>query len=178
MLVGVFGTIGSGKGIVCSYLKKRYGFGVVSMGNIIRVITKKKGLPLTRENLHKVQDEYHRKYGKDYVIKLVLQKIRNKKYRNAVVDGIRTPEQAAYAKKHGATLILIDAKPELRFERMKKRRRKHFSKTFEEFKKEEAREWKTFNFKKTFSYADYKIMNNGTTKELFDNVDKLIKRLG
>lgn len=175
MIIGVIGTIGSGKGVVCRYLKKKYGLRVVSMGNLLRALAKKDKLKISRENLQKTQDKYHKKYGLDYIINLAIKKI--KKFRHAAIDGIRTPTQTKVAKKAGAKLILVDAKPEIRFKRMKKRKRKGFSKTLREFKEDEKNEWKHFNFKKTFKYADFKLNNDGTEKQLFRQVDKIMKKL-
>lgn len=175
MIIGVIGTIGSGKGVVCRYLKNKYNFRVVSMGNIVRSLAKKDKIKITRENLQETQDKYHNKYGLDYIIKLAINKIKG--YKRAAIDGIRTPTQAQIAKKAGAKIILVDAKSELRFERMKKRKRKGFPKSLKEFRKDEKNEWKHFDFEKTFRYADYKVNNNGTQKELFMQFDRLMKKI-
>jgi dephospho-CoA kinase len=174
MIIEVIGGIGSGKDLVSRYLKKKYDFGFVHMGNIVRELTEKQGLRLTRKNLRETQEKYHKKYGDDYVIKIALKK--TKKYKNATISGIRTPLQARVPKKYGAKIILVQAKAELRFKRAKKRRRHGFAKNLVEFKKQEKEENKFFNFKKTFSYADYIINNNGTKKQLFMQIDKIMKK--
>jgi len=174
-MIGVVGTIGSGKGVVCRYLKEKYRFRVVTMSNILRALARKNKIRISRESLQRIQDKYHEKYGLDYLINLAIKKI--KKSKNAAIDGIRTPTQVQVAKKAGAKIIFVDAKPEIRFERLKERRRKGFPKTLKEFKKDEINEWRHFNFKKTFSYADFKINNDGNEKQLFAQVDKIIKTL-
>lgn len=175
MIIEVIGSIGSGKDLVARYLKRKYGFGHIHMGNIVRELTEKKGFPLSRKNLRETQEEYHRKYGNDYVIKIALRKA--KKYKNAAISGIRTPVQARVPKKKGAKVILVNAKAELRFKRAKKRRRHGFAKNLVEFKKQEAEESKFFDMKKTFSYADYVVKNNSTKKQLLTQIDRIMKKI-
>lgn len=175
MIIGVIGRISSGKDLVSRYLKQKYGFGIIHMGNIVRELTKKEKLPLTRENLRETQEKYHKKYGDDYVINIAMKKA--KKFKNANITGIRTPTQARVPKKIGAKIILVKTKPKIRFERAKKRKRAGFSKTFEDFQHQESKETKFFSLKKTFSYADYIINNNGTKKQLFEQIDKIMKKI-
>jgi dephospho-CoA kinase len=175
MIIGVIGSIGSGKDLVSRYLKKKYDFGIVHMGNIVRELTEKEKLPLTRENLRETQEKYHRKYGDDYVINIAMKKA--KKYKNANITGIRTPTQARIPKQKGAKIILIEAKAKIRFQRAKKRRRTGFCKTLAGFKHQESEETKFFDLKKTYSYADFKVNNNGTKKQLFLQIDNIMKKL-
>ena len=175
MIIEVIGSIGSGKDLVARYLKRKYGFGFIHMGDIVRELTKKRGLKLTRKNLRETQQKYHKKYGNDYVIRIALRRAR--KYKNATISGIRTPVQARVPKKKGAKVILVNAKAKLRFKRAKKRRRHGFAKNLTEFKKQEAEESKFFDMKKTFSYTDYIVNNNSTKKQLFNQVDRIMKKL-
>ncbi len=177
MIIGITGTIGSGKGVAAKHLKRKYHFNTINLGNIIRSIAKKEHVEPTRDKLHRLQEKYHKKHGKDYIISLAFEKINKNKWKNVAIDGIRLPEQAIFAKRNKIKLIFIDASPVVRFERMKKRHRHNYSKTLQQFKKEEAKEWKNFNLRKTFSYADYKIFNNGSEKELFKKIDKIMKKL-
>ena len=176
IVIGLLGTIGSGKGTAAKFLKKKYGFKIVTMGNMIRMLARKLKIPVSRKSLQDLQEKYRKRYGEDYFINLVWQKINASKHKRWIIDGIRNNADAFVSKKNDAVLVFIDAKPEIRFERMKKRGRRGFSKTLEEFKEEEKREWKLFNFKKTINYAQYKIDNSRGQKELFCNIDKLIKK--
>ncbi|MBI5148143.1 AAA family ATPase [Candidatus Pacearchaeota archaeon] len=175
VLIGLIGTIGSGKTTASNYLVKKFKFKRVIMGNLVRAITRKEGLQVNRKNLLLTQKKYRTKYGNDYFIKTAVKKVEGAK--RGLIDGVRVPMDAIIPKKAGAKIILIDASPKLRFERMKKRGRKGFSKTFTEFKKEEAMEFKLLDLKKTFKYVDYKIINNGNEKEFFKKFNKLIKKL-
>ena len=177
IVIGLLGTIGSGKGTAAKFLKKKYGFRIITMGNMLRALARKLGLPSNRKSLQLLQKKYRTKYGGDYFINMVWQKINSSRHNKWIIDGIRTPDDTSVSKNNGAKLILVDAKPMLRFERMKKRRRKGFSKTFTEFQQEEQREWKLLSFKKSLKYVQYKVDNSSNQKEFFDKINKLIKRL-
>lgn len=177
IVIGLLGTIGSGKGTAAKFLKKKYGFRIVTMGNILRALARKLNVPSDRKSLQLLQKKYRTKYGGDYFINTAWNKINSSRYNRWIIDGIRTPEDTSVSRKNGARLILIDAKPQLRFERMKKRKRKGFSKTFKEFKEEEKREWKLLNFKKSLKYIQYKVDNSKGPKEFLDKINKLVKRL-
>lgn len=175
--LGVLGPVGSGKGFAAKYISRKYGYRMITMGNIVRSLAKKEGIKPTRPNLEKVQRKYRDKYGSDFVIQQAIKKAQTSK-RPVVLDGLRAEVDAVTAKKIlGAKLILVDADPEVRFERMKRRRRADFSKTFEDFKKIEALEDKTFHLNKTFSHADYKADNTDGKKSLYDQLSKIMKKL-
>jgi len=147
------------------------------MGNIVRALARKEHVRPTRENLEKLQAKYSRIYRHDFVIEHALEKA-CKSRKPVILDGIRKPIQARLAKeKLKAVLILVDAKPELRFERMKKRRRTGFAENLQEFKKSEAKEQKFFSLKKTFRMADYKIDNSNGMKYLVSQLDKIMKKI-
>jgi len=174
--LGVFGRAGCGKGIASEYLEKKYNYKIINLGNIVRALAKKEKLRPTRENLEKLQAKYSKRYHEDFVIEHALEKA--KRNGAVILDGIRKPIQAKLAKQRlKARLILVDASPKVRFERMKLRRRAGFSKTLEEFKKVEAKENKIFRLDKTFSLADYKVDNSKDKKWLYHQLDKIIKKI-
>ena len=175
--IGVLGAMGSGKGIAAEYLSDRYGYRIINMGNIIRAIAKKRKIPPARLNLEKLQRECRRRYGDDYVIKEAVAKA-GESGKPVILDGIRSLIDAKTAKKElGAKLILIYADPKLRFERLKRRRRADFPRTFAEFKKVEALENRTFAFGKTAQLADYTIDNGNGLKYLHSQLDSIMKVL-
>lgn len=175
--LGVFGPMGSGKGFAARYIAKKYGYKVISMGNIVRYLARKEGVKPTRLNLENVQRKYRKKYGNDFVIRETIRRARASD-KPVILDGVRSVIDVRIAKKElGVKMILIDADPEVRFERLKKRRRADFPRTIEEFKKVEASEDKTFHMRKTFSYADYKVDNANGEKHFFSQLDSIIKKV-
>jgi dephospho-CoA kinase len=176
ILIGLMGTIGAGKTIVSDYLVDK-GFYRIVMGDIVREKTKEEGLELTRENLQKIQKKYRDKFGQEYFIKETINRLLSSNKKNLLIDGIRTPTDARVAKEHEAILILIDAPAELRYKRLKERKREGDAQTFDEFKQQESSEWKLFKFEESFGYADYIIENKGTIEELYNKIDDLLNRL-
>ena len=174
-LLGILGPIGSGKGTAADYLTDKYGYAHITMGNILREFARKNHIKPTRIHLQKLQEKYRKKFGDDFFIKIAIEKAKN--FDRTVIDGIRNPIDAKRVSENKGKLILVDADPKVRFERMKKRRRAGFSKTFEQFKKEEANEWKYHNFRKTMTYVSYKVDNSDGKAYLFRQLDKLMKKL-
>ena len=175
--LGILGPAGSGKGFAAKYIAKKYGYTIINMGDIVRALARKEHIKPTRANLEKIGEKYSKIYGKDFVIEHAIEKAQESK-KPVIIDGIRKPVQAKLAKqKLNARLILVDADPEIRFERMKKRKRSNFPKTIEIFKKEEEQEQKFFNLKKTFSMCDYKIDNSNGERYLFEQINKLKRKI-
>lgn len=178
IIIGLMGTIGSGKTYVSDYLIKKYNFFKISMGDLVRERTTSLGILHYRENLRKIANDYREKYGETYWIKEVFKKIKSSNKNYFLIDGIRTPIEAKIARDNKAILILIDAKPTLRYKRMIKRAREGEGRiTIKELKDEDEKEIKMFGLKKTFSYADYRVYNNSTKEELKKMIDRLISKV-
>lgn len=177
LLIGLLGTIGSGKTTVSDYLVKKHGFYRVVMGDLVREKTKQEGLELTRENLQEIQKKYRDKYGQEYFIRETIKRLKKSGREKLLIDGIRVPMDATESKKAGAVIILIDAPKRIRFERLKARGSARDPKTFVEFLKQEKLEWKMFNFKETLRYINYKLENSGSLKELYKRVDNLLSKI-
>jgi len=181
-VIGLIGPIGSGKDTVSSYISKQYGYKVIVMGDIVREIATELGRTHTRDDLQATQKEVVAKYGIEYFAKRVVEKIKKNNWNKVVINGIRRPEDASIPKEEfGKDLIvaLVDALPEIRFQRMKSRSRPGDPHTFEEFQRQEENEKKHFNEEETRKYVDSIIINNdGTYGQLHRNVDAFMKKFG
>ncbi|MBR9678128.1 MAG: AAA family ATPase [Nanoarchaeota archaeon] len=179
-VIGLVGPIGGGKGAVKDDLVKEYGYEQVTMGDLVREETLREGLELTRDNLIKVSESRRDKYGQTYFMKKVIQKIRQENWKKAVIDGIRLPLGVkTFREEFGKNIkvVLVTAKPEVRFERMKTRGRPGFPKTLEDFRKHEEREWEKFDFKKTFGMTSLTINNDGTWDELREQIKQMMEKV-
>lgn len=178
MILGVIGSIASGKDKVADIFEKKYGFKKIVMSDFLRVEAKREKIQVEgRYVLLRIQAELRRKYGEDYLIRLALQKIRDNKWENVVISGLRTPIDVLEAKRRlKARIILVDTKPEIRFQRQKKRARKGFQKTLDQFLHEESIDNAALQFYKSVKMAQMKIDNNGSLKEMEKKVNDLAKK--
>jgi len=180
-ILGVTGSISSGKDSVANYLVKKYGFHKITLSNYLRQEAIKKGKSVSRESLRKLQAELRKKYGEDYLITKVIDTILKKDHtrmKNVVIVGLRTESETKLAKeKLKLKLIFVDADSFIRYKRAKSRRRKGFAKTYEQFLHEEAIENALFDFHKTKKMADFKIDNSSSIDDMEKQVDKIAKKL-
>lgn len=178
-VLGVIGPIASGKDAASDWLEEKYGFRKITLSNFLRQEARKRGHYPSRPYLRKLQAELRKEHGYDYLIRKAIEEIQNRGYEKVVIDGLRQPDECALAKqKLKAKIILVDADPFVRFMRAKKRRRKGFAETYEQFLHQDAIESATFNFHKTRKLANFKINNAGSLESLQKDVDALARKLG
>lgn len=179
MIIGLTGTIGSGKSEVVKYLKSK-GFEHYVYSDILREIAKQRNIEPTRANLQKLGTQI-KKESKNLGI-LSKKLIERAKTDKSVFDGIRNIDEIAELKKmKGSYVIGITAPQKLRFKRLKKRAREGDPKTFNEFKKldnlENRGKTKGQEINKCLQEVDFKIINNGSQKELHEKIENILKTI-
>ncbi|MCK4319101.1 AAA family ATPase [Candidatus Micrarchaeota archaeon] len=180
IIIGLTGTNCAGKGTVLENLKKR-GFYPLSLSDVIRRELDLEGKEKTRENMVATGNELREKLGAGACAVKVKELLLND--RNYVVDSIRHPAEVdELAKLMNFFLFHVDAKPEIRFERMKNRERKGDAETYERFLEMDKKEMESDdpnaqNLKATFSKADLIIENNGTLEELYTGINEILKEV-
>jgi dephospho-CoA kinase len=179
-VIGTIGLIGSGKDTVAQYIARRYGYTIISMRDLVKEVTEKEGLEPTRENLQTISEKYRKTYGMDYFARLATEKASGIGAKKVLISEMRKPEDITVPKARfgkDIMIILIEADPEIRFERLRKRGRLGDPKTFEQFQRQEKREYELY-FSKSLHLAEYRIENNGTLEELYNKIDSLLKEHG
>lgn len=178
MIIGLTGTIASGKGEVAEYLKKK-GFSYFSLSQEVREEATKRGIEHIRENLQRLGNELRMQQGSGILAQMVSQKIFPGM--NVIVDGIRNPEEVQELKKIGHFyLIAIDAPKEDRFSRVISRNRESDPKTWPDFLKVDAidqgfqQETSGQQVLQCIKVADYKITNNASLGSLQDKTQYII----
>ena len=179
VIIGLTSLPGGGKDYVADLLVKEYGFSKVSPGDILRKMIKKSGTGrITREFQQKIQDEYRRKYGDDYVMELCYREILASRKRRFVIPGIRFPRDAEfYRSKPDCRFInvYINAPKKLRYERLTERKREDAPRSYSEFLRQDTNEKNMFNLEKTRKISDF-ILNNGENESsrLKKNLERIL----
>jgi dephospho-CoA kinase len=184
-VIGLTGTMGSGKEVVKDFLIKKFNCYYVTLSDVIRgEIEKKKG-NLTRQTQQDMGNEMRKKYGPHILAMLAIEYL-SKSKEMAVIDGIRNPGEIEYLrKKFGPDfkLIAIDASPEVRFERILKRGQASDPKTWEEFaaldERDKGKDEPEYGqqVKRCMEQANFTVMNDGTLEEFENKINEIVKNL-
>jgi len=181
MIVIVTGMPGSGKSRIVEEFEKR-GFPSVSLGDIVREETLKRGLALTKENVAKVSIRLRQELGQNAVAKLAVEKVRKllKGKDVVVIDGVRSLDEVGTFRSafpgEEIIIIAVHTPPKQRFERLKARGRHDDPRSWEEF---EERDWKELKFGigNVIAMADHMIVNDGSKEEYEKRVETLVEEI-
>ncbi len=182
MIIGITGTIGAGKGTIVEYLINKKGFKHYSARDFISEEVKQRKLEINRDTLTAVANDLRAKHSPQYVIEQLFYQAQ-KEGGNAVIESVRTPGEIAFLRKQPEFyLFAVDADPKLRFQRIKKRGSATDHIDFETFLANEKREMSTSdpnkqNLGKCIELADYVFHNDGSIEELFEQVEKVLKKI-
>jgi len=178
-IFGAIGLNGSGKDEVVKYLQQGYNVPLISVGHIVREIAREQGLPINRDNLHRISRERIDEFGKEYFMNLVVAKIGQNGWRNAGITGIRTPEDIRYLKEqYNSDFILFHVfvrSVRLRYERTHKRAKARDPKTYDAFLEQDREEERMFHIDEASSMADYSLNNSGSLESLHKQIDEIIE---
>ncbi len=175
-LVAFIGMPASGKS-EASAVARRMNIPVVNMGDIVREEAARCGLPPTDENVGGTGTELRREEGLDIIAKRCVPRIHAMNSSIVVVDGIRNIEEINYFKKQFGNdfiLIAIHTPFDLRFKRIKKRRRSDDMNSIEELKKRDVRE-KGWGLENAIVMADINIENTGSIEKFQKEIEKLFR---
>ena len=174
--IGIIGPIPSGKDTVAEYISEKLKIPFYVISDILKEIAASRNIPLTRDNLIALGNELAREKGEEYLSKNILEKI---KYVGIIV-GMRQLGQIQYLKKNSnLVLISVDASPEIRFDRTKKRKKLGEAKNLEDFMRKEMKENSGDNIQRLFEcmkLLDYDIENNSTRNHLYKQIDRMLER--
>lgn len=176
LLIGLAGSIGSGKTIISEHLHERYKASEKRFSQILMDILDRLYLTYERKNLQKLGACLRESLGEDVIVNAFQKDLEKDDSDIIVIDGIRYMNEVNMLRKFENNILLfIDAPSELRYKRCRKRGEKGENKIdFEEFLKAEKMETERY-LPEIEKIADYRIKNNGTTEELFQRIDEILK---
>ena len=182
-IIGLTGRNAAGKGTVAAILENR-SFVYHSLSDTLRDELKKRRIDESREELTKLGNELRESRGPGVLADLMIDRIASTN--NHIVDSIRNPFEveslAREYEEHEFFLISVDAKPEIRFQRLIERSRSGDSTTWEQFLSQEALEESSDDPNKqqlflTMAKADFSIDNSGNLEDLERNIDNILDKL-
>ena len=177
-LIAFVGMPASGKS-EASAVARSMNIPVISMGDVVREESSRRGLPPTDANIGGVGTELRREEGMDAVARRCIRRIRLQESPIVVIDGIRNIDELIYFKQQFGIdfkLIAIQAPFELRFERVKKRARSDDMSTIDELKRRDERE-KGWGLDKAIEIADITLKNNDSLEKFQNEIRKMIEIL-
>ncbi len=185
-VIGLTGTIGSGKDIVREILEKKFNTVSVRLSDLLKTdVLKKKGIKITRDMQQNLGDELRQKYGTHVLAKVAID-FMGKNSEIKIIDGIRNSGEVDFLKKQFGDdfkLIGIDASQQVRFERVIKRNRDSDPKTLEEFvvadERDQGKDQPEHGqqVRRCIEMADVIMKNDGSLEEFKKKVEDVIKEL-
>jgi predicted RNA binding protein with dsRBD fold (UPF0201 family)/dephospho-CoA kinase len=143
------------------------GIPVVAMGDIVLAYMQDRGVMVDEKNVGFIANKLREERGMDVIAKMCIPVIQRQRSAVVVIDGIRGhAEVLAYKSEFDEDFIsiAIEASPELRYQRTKKRARSDDAIDYESFKTKDEREL-SWGLKEALDNADLRILNQGSLEE-------------
>lgn len=179
VIIGLIGSMGSGKSTAMNYLATKYGASKHSFSEMLKEILEYLNLSITRENLIDLILALMERFGEDVLAKPMKEKVLKDKKSLIVVESIRRPADIKELKKiPNFYLIGITAEEKIRYQRIYNRgQRADDKKTYEEFLKDHKRKTELL-VDDLVKGADFKVDNSKDQKSLEESLDKIMSKLG
>lgn len=184
-VIGLTGTMGSGKNTVKQILLRKFNCYHVTLSDVILGEIEKKRGTFNRTTLQNMGNEMRKKYG-NHILTLIAIEYLSRDKEMIVVDGIRNPGEVEYLKKKFGkdfALMAVDAPTETRFQRIKSRNDPKDPKTLDEFNETDRRDKGKGqpphgqHVEECVRMADFTITNNGTPNDLEKQVDEIMTQI-
>lgn len=179
IIIGLSGEIASGKDTVAEYLVKKYHSQTISFSQPLRDILDRLYLPVNRINMANLGIVLREKFGQDLLAKIMTQEIKASSKNIICLPNIRLNSDIMEIKKlKNFILIGLAAEPKTRYQRIIKRSQNtdDKNKTWAQFLKDSKLSTET-EIRKISQTAKFKIDNNGSYKNLYAQIDEIMKLL-
>lgn len=175
-VMGISGLPGSGKSLISEVGCER-GAIIVSMGDIIREEAKKRG-ETTKETASNLRAEFGQYIVSELTIKKIKQLQEDGIDNTIMVEGIRSPHEVEMFKENFDNFIILSifANPQIRFERLKIRKREDDSQDYNVFKARDQMEL-DFGIGDVISLSDKLIINESDLDSCLDKIREAFDEL-
>lgn len=177
--IGIMGRMGSGKDEVAGYLEDVCGIPALDVGDAVREVAERTGVEPTRENLHDISERYTKRYGRDYFVRKVIERVERTRAGVVSITGIRTPSDVDALREHfgdGLVLVWVTTDPHRRYLRLRERGETRDPQTIPEFRRQEREEDELFGIDHAAARADLVLDNNGDVDDLHQRIEQQIIR--
>jgi dephospho-CoA kinase len=183
MLIGLTGTLGSGKGTVVNYLVQK-GFKTFAVSDtFLAGEALKRGLPADRDTRRNIANEF-RAQGPTKLMEAVFELAREavEKGENVIIEPQHTVAEVEFIKSKGGVELAVDAPLEIRYERIKARKSAKDAVTFEQFKSAQELELSQAdpnrnNVAAAIREADFHLTNDDGLETLYRQIDEVLAKL-
>lgn len=181
IIIGITGTLGAGKGEIVNYLKTK-GFTHYSAREFLLKEVRKRGLSENRDNTTMVADDLRKIHSPRYIIETLFE-LAQESGKDSVIESVRAIGEIEFLKKQkNFYLIAIDAPPEIRYERITKRRSSLDHVSYQKFLSDEEREMHSSdptrgNISGVMKLADYVIYNEKGIENLQERIEEILKHI-
>lgn len=171
-IIAIVGLPGTGKTDAADFFQKK-NLPTISFGKIINDYIDRKNLPHNEETHKKIREEIRKKYGKEALAVLNIEKIKENLKNNSIIiiEGMRSWEEYLYLKKEfpkvKLVIVCLFTDKDIRYKRISKRNNR--SKLYGE--ERDINEIIGINMGPTIAFADYLIKNNYSLKDFYDKLE-------
>ncbi|HRY36652.1 MAG TPA: AAA family ATPase [Candidatus Magasanikbacteria bacterium] len=179
IILGFVGEISCGKSTATEYLKNKYGAVTFKFSDCLRDVATRMHIEKNRENIQLISTVLRQHFGDDLLSKVLAEDVRGADAPIIITEGVRRLSDITYLKDvPGFKLVAINTDERIRYERLRERSENvdDKNKTWEEFQKDGQRETE-LRIKETMEQADFTLENNGSSEDLYAQIDNLMAKL-
>ncbi len=182
VIIGITGTLGAGKGTIVEYLVSKKGFLHFSVRAFVTEEIEKRGLEVNRDSMVMVANDMRAKHGPAYMAEALFEKAAVSG-KNCIIESIRTPAEVEILKQKSTFhLFAVDARPEIRYKRIRVRGSETDKVSYQDFLDNEEREMSSTdpnhqNIHKCIEKADFVFNNDKNISDLHKQLDRVLNEI-